>query len=1002
MRTLSPKHILHVFLLLLGAVWQICAQSPYFSFGKLTTEQGLSQDFVTSIAQDREGFLWFGTNDGLTRYDGRRCVVFRNLPNDPASLPDNRITGLTTDTRGRLWISTFQGLCLYTPATRQFRRVRTGLHPDGAADVCCSNMAFDRNGTGWALADTLLMRLDPKTLKTEFFKIPCRTKTECQVYADSKGRVWVTFPGQHLLRFDIAQKKFTYMRGLDNPRGDPRPWPMWVQEDSRGAIWGSDWDKAFYRYDEQQGLFVDLPDSNGIATVFLLEERPGAEPMIWAGGGHHGLWRLDGGTYQRMDFPPDPRDPYAHNNTRVYALYRDPNTDIIWIGTELGVEFYDPNGIKFGRVLLPERPGQDQFFAVSGLAPDPNVPDRYWVGVWGVGLFEWQRNSGGFRLYNSQNKGLYSNEIFDLDRDRAGKLWFATWRGVERFDTRTRQHRHFPQPPPWDTDGDRVLSIRAGPDGRIWTGNNRGTLVATDPATGKGRPIKLYRYDGSRFPNYGIWSLGFDRKGRVLAGSPNGLLRYDPRTDTNDHILYRKPDLYVSCAVYGPDGRLYVGTAEGVYVLDERDSVAFVLTTRNGLLNQNIRKLETDSVGNVWIATANGLHRYNPATAKLDYFSKADGLFVSDLSGGFRVLPTGELFVSGNYSFNIASPKSLSGNVHAPRLVLDNVAIPNRDTPWRPGEPLGLRPGENVVTFDIAVLHFTQPEKTVLSYFLEGFDEVWSETQQRAITYTNLNGGHYTLHVRARNGDGVWSTETLQIPFSVKAPFYRRWVFRIAFLALMAALGVGVYRYRRQVRRRMEAMHARSEELEKQRLLNEIALLKTQVNPHFLFNSLSILSSLVHVNADLSEQFIDQLSRSYRYILEQKDHSLVSIRTELEFIRSYAFLLKIRFENKFDLRIQLGEALLDRYQIAPLTLQLLVENAVKHNRMSAKEPLIVDVFAEGDTLVVKNILQPRATPESSTGTGLKNIISRYALLTDKPVWAGKTADNFFVVRVPLL
>lgn len=202
--------------------------------------------------------------------------------------------------------------------------------------------------------------------------------------------------------------------------------------------------------------------------------------------------------------------------------------------------------------------------------------------------------------------------------------------------------------------------------------------------------------------------------------------------------------------------------------------------------------------------------------------------------------------------------------------------------------------------------------------------------------------------------------------------------------------------------RRSQQFQARSVELEKQHLLNEIALLRTQVNPHFLFNSLSILSSLVHVDANLSEQFIEQLSRSYRYILEQKEQSLVTLRTELEFIKSYAFLLKIRFENKFDLHVTLPEELLDCHKIAPLTLQLLIENAVKHNRMSLKEPLVVTVSVEDkQTLVVKNRLQPRTSSVISTGVGLQNIINRYALLTDRPVWAGETEEQF-VVKVPLL
>lgn len=202
-------------------------------------------------------------------------------------------------------------------------------------------------------------------------------------------------------------------------------------------------------------------------------------------------------------------------------------------------------------------------------------------------------------------------------------------------------------------------------------------------------------------------------------------------------------------------------------------------------------------------------------------------------------------------------------------------------------------------------------------------------------------------------------------------------------------------------RRNSQIFQDKAENLEKQQLLNEIALLKSQVNPHFLFNSLSILASLVRTDPDLSEQFIDQLSRSYRYILEQKEETLVTLRTEIEFIRSYLFLLKIRFENKFDVQFDLPEPILDNYKIAPLTLQLLIENAVKHNRMSLKESLIVHVSQEGELLVVKNHLQPRTTPAASTGIGLHNIKTRYALLTDRPVWSGKVEEEF-VVKVPLL
>lgn len=981
------------------------AQSDFFPLGHLTTAQGLSQDFVTSIAQTKDGFMWFGTEDGLTRYDGSRCTVFRHLPGDTTSLPDNRISGLSVDPAGRLWVSTYKGLCYLNPSGRHFQRlsVFSAVKSNTIKEYYVSELAFDAQGAGWALADTLLMRLDIQTCRTTFFKIPCKTKSECTVYADSRGRIWVTMVGQHLTCYDTHTGKFTYVRGLDKPLGAKNPWPMSVKEDSKGVIWNADWDQAFYTYDEKRETFVPVPGlAPGIVTTFLLEERPDTPMVIWAGGGTHGLMRLDCANYQRCEFPLDPRDPFAHNNSRTYAIYRDPYTGIIWFGTEMGVEYYDPNALTFGRVLLPVNPNQSQFYSVSALMPDLMDANKYWLGIWGVGLYEWSRREGTFVQYDVANKGLYSNEIFDIARDQQGNLWFATLKGVERFDPRTKKRRHFEQPPPCNGPVDKALCVEVGSDGIVWSGSNRGILMQTNPQTGQVRSIELRQHNGQTFDIFSIWNLTLDRQGRVLVGAPNGLFRYDPATGKNEHLLYHTPRRYVSDAAQALDGHLYVGTQEGVLILNEQDSIIGILNADNGLRNQNVKKIEVDPQGNIWIATVNGLHRYSPKTQRIDYYSKENGLFLNNLSQGFNVLPNGELFVSGDYSFNIALSDQLGSDGLPPRLAIDAVKVLSRALDWKPGDPIVLQPGENVVTFHIALIHYTHPQKTSLSYRLVGFDETWTETRQPTITYTNLDGGQYTLQVRACNGDGVWSEQNLDIPIRVIAPFYKTWPFRALLVLALLGGSLGLVKYRLNIRNKVEAMQSRAKELEKQQLLNEIALLKTQVNPHFLFNSLSILSALIHIDTNLSEQFIDQLSRSYRYILEQKEQSLVTLRTELEFIRAYAFLLKIRFEQKFDLRIQLEEPLVDQYRIAPLTLQLLIENAVKHNRMSTKEPLVVEVYIEKDTLIVKNPLQTRPIKASSTGTGLNNIKGRYALLTDRPVEAFETVDGTFMVCVPLL
>lgn len=220
----------------------------------------------------------------------------------------------------------------------------------------------------------------------------------------------------------------------------------------------------------------------------------------------------------------------------------------------------------------------------------------------------------------------------------------------------------------------------------------------------------------------------------------------------------------------------------------------------------------------------------------------------------------------------------------------------------------------------------------------------------------------------------------------------------LTVMAMLSAFYLAAYR---RSSNKMQELEVRAERLEKESVKAQFMALKNQVNPHFLFNSLSILSSLVEIDPQLSVQFIGRLSKAYRYILEQRDNESIHLRTELEFIRAYTFLLNIRFDGKLQVHIGVSEEEAAMYFIAPLTLQLLVENAVKHNRMSAGNPLIVTIRTENDYLVVSNPIQLRPDAEHSTGVGLKNIINRYGLLTDRVVSA-TAEDGCFVVRIPLL
>ena len=220
-------------------------------------------------------------------------------------------------------------------------------------------------------------------------------------------------------------------------------------------------------------------------------------------------------------------------------------------------------------------------------------------------------------------------------------------------------------------------------------------------------------------------------------------------------------------------------------------------------------------------------------------------------------------------------------------------------------------------------------------------------------------------------------------------------------LTVMAMLSAFYLTANRRSSQQLQALQVQTERLEKEAVQAQFDALKNQVSPHFLFNSLSILSSLVEIDPKLSVQFINRLSKAYRYILDQRENEQVPLKTELDFIEAYTFLLKIRFDDRLQVRIDVSEADRIRYGIAPLTLQLLVENAVKHNQMSDEAPLVVTIALDGDLLRVSNPIQLRPATGDSTGMGLQNICNRYRLLTPRPVGIGGE-NGEFVITIPLL
>lgn len=793
-------------LALLLATNFLSAQPEGIALRHITTDDGLVHNLINCIAKDTQGFIWFGTADGLTRYDGKRCLSFRASETDTTALPSGNILGLSLDPLGRLWVSTARGLCQWDYTNHRFRR--QALNAPGRADpykIPIAGLAFSKNGVGYAFAaDTFMARFNYRTGKFSFGKISFRQFTNSPVttYVDSKDRIWLIISG-HLFLCVPEKASYILKLGFSRPEEELQVHADKVAEDEQGRLWCSSWGKGFFVFNEQTGEFEDFPDGDATATAFLFDRRPVTGPVIWAGGGTNGLYWQVLADSSVVPFSRHLREPFSHNNTKLRCIFKDPETGIVWLGTEAGVEKYDPNDLKFTRLMLPDENGAEQFNGVTGIVGDRKISGRYWVSVSGKGLFEWDRKKNMFNHFGIKN-GLQSTDIAKILQDKNGKIWLAQPGGVQEFDPATRRFRTVKIPFFTANIPHKVVQLLEGADGRLWFGTNHDGLFWRDPASGR---INHVKFDGR--PRY-IRALNQDNQGRLLVGLSNGFFRYNPASDTYEHLL-QKDSITYFCTdfIFDQQNHLWVATTEGLFQLDDKGRVQFALTTRNGLQNKEINGVEMDGEGRLWLATSNGLHRFYPPTGVVNVYGRPDGLFDTDVDAAFQTLPRGELFVGFRDAFNLANLSRLPMNPHPPRVVLADVLILNKPAPWRAGAPVVLNPGENVVSFDFSVVNFTQPEKTVLSYKLDGFDQDWAETQQNMITYTNLDGGNYTLLVRARNGDGIWSTEIARVQLRVIPPFTKTAWFRLLLLASLGGVITLVSWYRRSQRQHLEEIRQR-------------------------------------------------------------------------------------------------------------------------------------------------------------------------------------------------
>jgi diguanylate cyclase (GGDEF)-like protein len=780
-----------VLLLLLASPLALAQRAGVVSFRRVAIPEDVPAHLCSAIAQDARGFLWFGTQRGLVRYDGYEHRVFRSDPADPKTLAGNYVRALLAARDGRLWVGTFSGgLSVFDPRTETFTRFdRAGLAYDRV-----EGLAEDADGRIWIATTAGLDLLDPRTRRVEHL-----TQTAVRaVLIGRDGTLWIgTRDG--LMRRDGATFARVALEGQNVVRlFEDRRGRLWIGTDEHGAAVLDPRTGALHRI-APRVLSDRLSDPNGLSHYWVYGFAEATDREMWIATFGGGVDVVDVDSLAIVDrLRHDAVLPDTIGADRVGALFRD-RSGLVWVGTwGEGLARHDPRTRAFRSLRFsPSR--ADGLTHASAVRALETRDGRIWVGTNGNGIDVFDRDLK--RVAEFPPNAFGDGSITCLAESSEGAVWVASLNsslhvlrpGAKQF---TRVER---------VPGGAIRTIAFGADGTVWAGAAQG-MARVDPRTLESR---IYRtWPGAAKSSPAIEAIVVAADGKLWVGTDNGLYSFDPHTESEVRIAKDVsradglPDNWVPDLMIARDGRLWAGTASG----------AAILTDWNGrtarfehVSTSPAEALIEDLEENVWVGPRLRIDRGSTRT-----FGPADGVAFRTFFIASRArMRDGRLLFGSPEGLLVVDPRAVSPAGDAQPIVASALRVEGKPRPVPPS--LTLSSSERSFTLDVASLDFVAPERLSYRHRLDPLDADWTSlgALQHSLTYSRLPPGRYTLHVGVTNRDGAWSSQELRLPVEVLPAFHQTQSFRA--LVAFAILGLLYGAYRLRVRQ----LRARERELER-------------------------------------------------------------------------------------------------------------------------------------------------------------------------------------------
>ncbi len=820
-----------------------------FRFDHLTIDDGLSHAVILDIFQDKNGFLWFGTQDGLNKYDGYKFYVYKNDPHDSTSIKDNWIQVIEEDSSGNLWIGTSRnGVFIFDPDAEVFTNLKNEpKNPNSLLSNRIWSIFIEDTATVWIGTSKGLDKYDiTKKEFTHYVNVENDSLTISkggvnEICKDLKGNLWIGVWHGGLNKFDKITKEFTRYYISTGNSSDIRKNKVKSVKNLSDNYLLVGTNQGLLKFNKEKEIFEPFTDSsmqvlNTVSVQSILLEDNG---KVWVGTHHNGLFYINllENTLTQMLYSPTNPDGISDN--WIHSIVKD-RTGNIWIGSGKGINKFSP--FKQNFINIKHNPYNPSGSLAEGevLSVIEDTNNVLWIGTWNGGLDKYDRKTGTFTHYihnPDDEKSLPNNIVWTIFIDSNKDLWVGTYDGLAKFDREKESFEVFKHDynDPSTISYNNISCIYEDSRNNLWIGTWGGGLNLLNRDS-----LKFKRFLHSpEHPNTiseNVISVIYEdsRKNLWIGTNSGGLNLYNYNKNDFTHFLHDEKNKFslsnnaIKSILEDKFGNLWIGTIGGglnKFVYDNNNFYSF--TETEGLANNSVQKIIDDNYNHLWISTNKGLSRLELNTLEFNNYYESDGLVTSQLSSAGQRLKDGSIVIGGLDGLTFFDPEKITINKLIPLVAITSIRKFNEEVKFKEEikkfGKVKLNYNENTFAIEFAALDYSNPQKNQYAYRLEGFNDSWIYNgNKRVAYYTNIDPGIYTFHVKASNNDGVWNEAGASVVIEIVPPFWLTLWFRALVILLVTGLIFWVFRIRIKS---VERQNIKLEKLVKRRTLeleNEI------------------------------------------------------------------------------------------------------------------------------------------------------------------------------------